>query len=128
MNTQANLAIRLIYTTIALVLALALMALAGPAARAEVLTRYQPQALIQAERALEQDQPARALSLLHRQRAILRHARYRSQGQALACQAYVQTQDLRKAEQTCDAAVAHAGTGGIAGTYAPSGDRLRLKD
>lgn len=128
MNTQANLAIRLIYTTIALVLALALMALAGPAARAEILTRYQPQALIQAEQALEQGQPERALSVLHRQRAILRHDKYRSQGQALACQAYVQTQDLRKAQQACDEAVAHAGTGVIAGTYAPSGDRLKLKE
>ena len=122
MNTQRKFGTGLMQNTALLVLALVSTLPLVSAARAEALSRHQPQALIQAERALEQGQPERALSLLHRQRAILRHSKFRSQGEALACQAHIQMQDFQKATRVCDEVVAYNGDGSIAETYGPSDD------
>jgi hypothetical protein len=122
MNTQRKFGTGLMQNTALLVLALVSTLPLVSAARAEALSRHQPQALIQAERALEQGQPERALSLLHRQRAILRHSKFRSQGEALACQAHIQMQDFQKATRVCDEVVAYNGDGSIAETYGPSED------
>jgi hypothetical protein len=122
MNTQRKFGTGLMQNTALLVLALVFTLPLVSAARAEALSRHQPQALIQAERALEQGQPERALSLLHRQRAILRHSKFRSQGEALACQAHIQMQDFQKATRVCDEVVAYNGDGSIAETYGPSDD------
>ncbi len=119
MKTQRKFGTGLMQTTAFLVLTLASTLPLVSAARAEALSRHQPQALIQAERALEQGQPERALSLLHRQRAILRHSKFRSQGEALACQAYIQMQDFQKAARVCDEVVAYNGDGSIAEAYDP---------
>lgn len=100
-----------------LVLALAATLPLVPAAQAEALSRFQPGSLIQAERALAQGQPERALSLLHRQRAILRHSTFRPQAEALTCQAYRQMQDVQRAAQVCGEVVAHDGGRAVAAAY-----------
>jgi len=92
-------------TAASMVLALAFTLPA--AARADSLAGFQPGSLAQAEQALEQGEPERALSLLHRQRAILRHSRFRAQAEALSCQAYRQLGDTRNAARACDAVVAY---------------------
>jgi hypothetical protein len=122
MNIQRTFSTGLVRTTVVLLGVMASTLFVVSAARAEALSRHQPQALIQAERALEQGQPERALSLLHRQRAILRHSKFRSQGEALACQAHIQMQDFQKATRVCDEVVAYNGDGSIAETYGPSDD------
>jgi hypothetical protein len=120
MNTRRKFGTDLRQITALLAVALVSTLPLVSAARAETLSRHQPQALIHAERALEQGQPERALSLLHRQRAILRHSKFRSQGEALACQAYIQMQDFQKAARDCDEVVAYDGDDSIAEAYDPS--------
>ena len=78
--------------------------------------------MIQAEQALQQGNPERALSLLHRQRAIISHDKFRAQGQAIACQAYVQKRDLLKTRQACEEAVAYTGDNSTTDAYIPSDD------
>jgi hypothetical protein len=90
-----------------LVLGLALALTFATVARAETLSDYQPRSLVDAEIALEQGQPERALSHLHRGRAILRDGRFRLQREAIACQAYVQLQDVEQAAQVCNEVVAY---------------------
>ena len=95
-------------------------------ARAETLSRHQPGALLQAERALEQGQPERALSHLHRQRAVLRFGKFRSRSAALACQAYLQMQDFLNGARVCDEVAAHGSDGAIAKAYDPSDGRFNF--
>lgn len=121
MKAQQDLRTRLALTIASVLLAMASLLLVSPS-RAEILSHYEPGVLLQAEQALERGQPERALSLLHSQRAILSHGKFREQGQAIACQAYIQKQDLAKAEQACDETVAFSGRKTIAGAYAPSVD------
>lgn len=106
MKTQQDLYRQLVLTTAALVLALASMVLVAPGTRADVLSDYHPQVLSEAGRALESGRPERALSLLHRQRAILRHEKFLGQRNALTCQAYFQKQQFLKAERACAEALA----------------------
>ena len=90
MGTQHIICTGLLRTAIVVAGVLVSTLVVVSAARAESLTRYEPGSLIQAEWALEEGQPERALSLLHRQRAILRDSKFRTQRDALACQAYIQ--------------------------------------
>jgi len=96
-------------TAACLVLALVTTLPLAAATRADGPSRFQPGSLLQAEEALEQGQPERALALLHRQRAILRHSRFRAQAEALSCQAYRQMHDFGNAARVCDAVVAYDG-------------------
>ena len=57
------------------------------------------------------------MSLLHRQRAILRHSTFRSQAEALTCQAYRQRRDFQKVAQICGEVVTHDGGSAIADAY-----------
>ena len=100
-----------------LVLVLAATLSLVPAARAEPQSGFQPGSLVQAEQALARGQPERALLLLHRQRAILRHSSYRSQAEALTCQAHLQMQDAEKPEQVCGDMVAHDSGSTVAAAY-----------
>lgn len=86
---------------------LSITLLLASTARAENLSRYHPQALIEAEWALEQGEPQRALAHLHRQRAVLRQGRFRAESNALACQAYRQLQDWQEVAQVCNTAIAY---------------------
>ena len=118
MNTQRRFGTAcLTRATAPLLLALAATFPPAPAAHAEAPSRFQPGSLIEAEQALAQDQPERALSLLHRQRALLRHSNFRSQAEALTCQAYLQLEDAPKAEQVCGEVVAHDGGSAVADAH-----------
>jgi hypothetical protein len=96
--------------------------LLSPLAQADVLSQYQPEVLLKAEQALEQGQPERALSLLHSQRAILSHGKFRAQGLALTCDAYVQQQDYDRAEDVCADAVAFSRDQAAAENYVAAKD------
>jgi len=101
MKTQRQIGTGSMRAAVFLVWALAATLPTVSAAQAEALSRFQPGSLVQAEQALAQGQPERALSLLHRQRAILRDSRFRAQAEALACQAYRQMRDVQKAAGVC---------------------------
>lgn len=105
MKAHDDLCTRLTITTAALVLALASTLLFNPAAQADVLSHYQPHALVKAERALEQGDPDLALQYLHRQRAILGHERYAAASASITCRALFQKQDFGAAEAACNTAV-----------------------
>ena len=109
MKTQRKFGTGLMRTAAVVVGVVASTLLMVSAARAEALSRYQPDALIQAEWALEDSQPERALSLLHRQRTILRFDQFRSQRDSLACQSYLQMEDFQEAAHVCDEGVAYGG-------------------
>lgn len=96
---------KLAIAVVALLLALTLASVA----RAEALSHYQPQALVDAEYALDAGQPERALAHLHRGRAVLRDARFRLQREALECQAYIQLQEPDNAARVCNEVVAYDG-------------------
>lgn len=106
MKSQQEMFTRFTLATVALALSLLSLVLWGPTARADVLSEYRPQVLMQAERAIDEGNPERALSLLRQQRAILGHEKYYAEGQALACQAYFARGDSKKAERACDNAAA----------------------
>jgi hypothetical protein len=122
MKIQRKFGTGLMRTAAVLVGVVASTLLLASAARAEALSRYQPEALIQAEWALEDSQPERALLLLHRQRTILRFDQFRSQRDALTCQAYLQIENLPEAARVCDGAVAYAGDDSYAEIYDRSDD------
>jgi hypothetical protein len=109
MKSQQELYTRFTLATVATVLAMLTLVLWGPAARAEALAEYRPQVLMQAELAIEEGNPGRALALLRQQRAILGHEKYYAEGQALACQAYFAKGQSSNAERACgNAAAWHA--------------------
>jgi len=105
MTTQQLLPARLALATGSLLLVLASVLCMSAAARADVLSHYQPQALEKAQRALVQGDPDRALLVLRNQRSILEHSRYVARSQSLSCRAYFQKRDFAAAEQACDTAV-----------------------
>lgn len=121
MKTQQQSVIRMARFALSMVAVLACTLLLDSVARAEKLSDYQPLVLTEAEQALERGQPERALSLLNRERAILSHGKFRSQGEALACQAYIQKGDLHRAQQVCEELLAQAGAGAAKGAYEPVG-------
>ncbi len=96
---------KLAIAVVALLLALTFATLA----RAEALSHYQPQALVDAATALDEGQPERALAHLRRGRAVLRDARFRLQREALECQAYIQLRQAENADRVCNEVVAYDG-------------------
>ena len=107
METQGQCNTGLARATASLIGVLLISVLLAATVRAENLSRYHPQALVDAEWALQQGEPARALAHLHRQRALLRQAQFRGEADALACQAYRQMEDWRGVSRTCVEAVAY---------------------
>ena len=90
-----------------LVLGLSLALALASVARAETLSHYQPRSLIDAEVALAQGDPERALSHLHRGRVVLRDARFRLQREAIACRAHTQLGQFEQAARVCNDVVAY---------------------
>ncbi|CAA0101208.1 Uncharacterised protein [Halioglobus japonicus] len=78
-------------------------------AAAGTLGEFQPPVVRQAQWALQQENPERALALLEKRTTELRRWRAQAQGSALVCQAYFQMGDYTRAEQACDLAFRTAG-------------------
>ena len=102
MKMHSSLFVRLNLTAVAVLMALLLLVLMSPAARADVLASYQPNALAAAESALEQGEPDRALAHLRAQRAMLSHERFSDQVRSIRCRAYQQQGEIARAESACD--------------------------
>ena len=102
MKMHSSLFVRLNLTAVAVLMALLLLVLMSPAARADVLASYQPNALAAAESALEQGEPDRALAHLRAQRAMLSHERFRDQARSIRCRAYQQQGEIARAESACE--------------------------
>ncbi len=96
--------------------------LVTPLAHTDESRQYQPQVLIQAEQALAQGNPQRALALMHRQRAILGHSAFHERVEFIACEAQLQLWDSPSAEQTCDTSANYGGHDAIASLEPRSGD------
>ncbi len=95
---------------IALIGVIAMLALLWQArATADTLGEFQAPVVRQAQWALQQDNPERALALLENRQAELRRWRAQAQGNALICQAYFQIGEYDNAERACDLAVRAAG-------------------
>lgn len=108
---------KLAIVVVGLTLALALASVA----RAETLPHYQPRSLVDAENALAQGDPERALSHLHHGRAVLRDARFRLQRESIACRAHIQLEQFEQAERVCHEVVAYE----VGTAAAPARDRAK---
>jgi hypothetical protein len=117
MMTQGQCNTGLTRVAISVVGVLAITLLLAATANAETLSRYHPQALADAEWALEQGEPEQALAHLHRQRALLQQDKFRAQRNALVCQAYRQMKDLQGVARVCREAVAFEGEVPVAKAY-----------
>lgn len=96
--------------------------LISPIAHSDELQPFQPQALIEAEDALAQGNPQRAMALLHRQRAMLSHQVFNDRVESIACQAHLQLGELPDAEQSCDGSAIYIGNDAIASIDTPAED------
>ena len=105
MMTQQLLPARLGLTAGGLVLAIASTVCLSTMAKADVLSHYQPKALVRAEKALEQGKPDLALRLLHQQRSIVRAGKHLARSESLTCRAYFQKGEYQAAEPACNTAV-----------------------
>ena len=105
MTTQQLLPARLGLTAGGLVLAIASTVCMSMAAKADVLSHYEPKSLVRAEKALEQGKPDLALRLLHKQRAIVRVDKHLARSESLTCRAYFQKGEYEAAEPACNTAV-----------------------
>lgn len=95
---------------IAMIGVIAMLALLWQArANADTLGVYQAPVVRQAQWALQQGNPEHALALLAKRDGELRRWHAQAQGNALTCQAYFQTGDYVRAEQSCDLAVRASG-------------------
>ncbi len=74
-------------------------------ANAGVMAQYQPPVLLKAERAIENSNPDRVLSLLEGRITELHQASFQAEGHDLICQAYRDKGEYAKAEQACNEAV-----------------------
>lgn len=74
-------------------------------AKADVHSHYQPNVLVQAERALDRGKPDLTLQLLQQRSSQLASASMRAQAHALVCKAHFKKRNIVAAERACDEAV-----------------------